>query len=153
MKINLTCSLGMAENFISSNSYRPSDILTAYNGVTVEIGNTDAEGRLVLGDVICWTNDIHKDISKMIEFSTLTGACVVALGETTAGVFSNSDSLANDIISSGKEENEQLWRLPIFDEHRDNIKGTHSDITNSGKSKYGGASKAAAFLENFFDKK
>lgn len=92
LPINLSCSLGLVENFVSSNSYRPSDIIKSHKGLTVEIGNTDAEGRLVLADVISWTNELIKP-NIMIELSTLTGACVVALGEETAGLFSNSDEL------------------------------------------------------------
>ncbi|KRX08256.1 hypothetical protein PPERSA_01186 [Pseudocohnilembus persalinus] len=152
LKVNLTCTIGLAENFISSTSYRPSDIIKAKNGITVEIGNTDAEGRLVLADSICWTNSLGKKITHMFEFSTLTGACAIALGNKTAGIFTNTDELAQELIQSGKQVSEQMWQLPIFDDHREAMKGTFSDLNNSGKTRFGGASQAAAFLENFFDK-
>ena len=153
LKVNLTCSIGLVENFIGSKSYRPSDIIRSLKGLTVEIGNTDAEGRLVLADVMTWTQRISKNKpAEIIELSTLTGACVVALGEGTAGLFSNNDELAEKIFKSGQNESEDFWRLPIKKEHRESIKSDFADIKNSGKSRYGGASQAAAFLEHFVEK-
>lgn len=121
MKINVTCSLGFVENFVSSTSYRPSDIIESAKGLTVEIGNTDAEGRLVLADLMTWTQQKHK-INQMIEFSTLTGACMIALGAHMGGLFTNSDRLGASILKSSAEENEQFWRLPITKEHRETMK-------------------------------
>lgn len=97
LKINLSCSIGLVENFVSSKSYRPSDIITSHKGLTVEIGNTDAEGRLVLADIISWNETLFQP-NHVIELSTLTGACVVALGERTAGIFSNCDTFAQKLI-------------------------------------------------------
>ncbi|EGR31353.1 hypothetical protein IMG5_111970 [Ichthyophthirius multifiliis] len=151
LQVNLTCTLGVVENFLSSNSYRPSDIIKSHKGLTVEIGNTDAEGRLVLADCMSWTQQKYKP-KTMIELSTLTGACVVALGEEMAGLFSNCDDLSKEFEDLSKVTGELLWRLPIHSSHRKQMKGTFSDLTNSGKSRYGGASSAAAFLENFVEK-
>lgn len=99
MPVNLTCSIGVVENFLGSKAYRPSDIIKSHKGLTVEIGNTDAEGRLVLADVMSWTQQKYAGrIEDMIELSTLTGACMVALGEGMAGVFSNNENMAENVL-------------------------------------------------------
>lgn len=113
--------MGFAENAIDSKSYKPGDIIHSRKGLTVEIGNTDAEGRLVLCDVFAYVQDNFK-ITKMINLATLTGAVMIALGQETGGIFSNDDDLANEILQSGKDTFESLWRLPITDEHRDAMK-------------------------------
>ncbi|KAL4505457.1 hypothetical protein ABPG72_002519 [Tetrahymena utriculariae] len=151
LKVNLTVTIGLVENFLSSTSYRPSDIIKSHKGLTVEIGNTDAEGRLVLADCMSWTQQKHKP-KTMIELSTLTGACVVALGEEQAGLFTNDEVLSKQLQEASKISGDSLWRLPITDAHREAMKGTYSDLNNSGKTRYGGASQAAAFLEKFVEK-
>ena len=151
LPINVVVTIALAENFLGNNCYRPSDIITSLKGLTVEIGNTDAEGRLVLADAMTWTQMQYKPHT-MIELSTLTGACMVALGDEMGGLFSNNDILARNIQKLGDIVNEPFWRLPITDDHRETMKSTHADLNNAGKSKYGGASKAAAFLEYFVEK-
>lgn len=104
MKINLAVSMGFVENFVSANSYRPLDIIKSRKGIAVEIGNTDAEGRLVLADCMHWTQEKFK-VKKLIELSTLTGAIIVALGKKHAGLFSNSDELSSNFIKAGHQVN------------------------------------------------
>jgi len=120
-------------------------------GLTVEIGNTDAEGRLVLADTMTY---VQREFSpkQMVDLATLTGAVKVALGHETAGLFANNDDLAAQLMSSSERTFEPLWRLPIMKEHRETMKGAQSDLNNKGKTPYGGASQAAAFLERFVEK-
>jgi leucyl aminopeptidase len=148
---NIVFAIGLAENAIDSKSYKPGDIITSMKGLTVEIGNTDAEGRLVLADTMTYVQQEFKP-KQMVELSTLTGACMVALGNETAGLFSNDDKLAEMLQSSSKRSFEQIWRLPIMDEHRETMKSSFADLNNKGKTPYGGASQAAAFLERFVEK-
>ena len=151
LRKNIIFAIGLAENSIDSKSYKPGDIIKSMKGLTVEIGNTDAEGRLVLADTMTY---VQREFApkQLIELSTLTGACMVALGNETAGLFSNNDDLSNHLLASSKKTFEPLWRLPIMKEHRDTMKGAHSDLNNKGKTPYGGASQAAAFLEKFVEK-
>ena len=111
-KINIVFALGIAENAIDSRSYKPGDILKSMKGLTVEIGNTDAEGRLVLADTFTYVQREFKP-TEMIDLATLTGACMVALGSETAGLFSNNDEMASSLLKSGTTVFEPLWRLPI----------------------------------------
>ena len=150
-KINVVFALGVAENATGSKSYKPNDIIKSMKGLTVEIGNTDAEGRLVLADTFTYVQQEYKP-KELIDLATLTGACMVALGTETAGLFSNSDELANKLIESGNNTFESLWRLPIALEHHEAMKSPYADLTNNEKKRYGGASCAAAFLEKFIDK-
>lgn len=152
MKINVTCTIGMAENFISNNSYRPSDIITSHKGLTVEVLNTDAEGRLVLADAMSWTQSTYPQVKSLIELSTLTGAIMVALGERTAGIFGNKKSFQEQIVKAGETVQEPLWRMPIVPEVREGLKGSHSDLKNITGNRYAGSSAAAAFLERFVNK-
>ena len=104
LPINLTCSMGMVENFVSNNAYRPMDIVKSRKGLTVEIGNTDAEGRLVMCDCMHWTQEKFK-VETLIEESTLTGAIIVALGSTMAGLYTNSKQLSKTLRKSGDHVN------------------------------------------------
>lgn len=149
--LNIVCAIGVAENSVDATSYRPSDILTSKKGLTVEIGNTDAEGRLVLADTFTFVQDKYSP-EYLIDLATLTGACQVALGKNLNGLFSNDDKLASKLISSAAEVDEEMWRLPINDYHRDEIKSQFADINNKGNTPYGGASHGAAFLEKFINK-
>ena len=149
-KINIVCTLAIAENAIGSKSYKPLDIITSKKGLTVEIGNTDAEGRLCLADALTYTQTNYKP-QTIIDLATLTGAVVVALGEETAGVFGNDKNLLKNIENAGKYYQEPVWELPITSEHETSVKGKTADITNSGKSRYGGASQGAAFLKHFIE--
>ena len=132
LKVNLTCTMAFAENFLGEEAYRPSDIIKSRKGLTVEIGNTDAEGRLILADAMTWTQEHHK-VKTLIELSTLTGACVVALGNGTAGLFTNTDTLGMQLLTHGETVCEPLWRLPIMKEHRKGMEGTFSALNNAGK--------------------
>lgn len=150
-KKNIVFAVGLAENAIDARSYKPGDIIKSMKGLTVEIGNTDAEGRLVLADTFTYVQREFKP-KNMINLATLTGACLVALGHDTAGLFSNSDTLSDQLLGSSKRTFEPLWRMPILEEHHEAMKGKFSDLCNKGNTPYGGASQAAAFLEKFVDK-
>jgi leucyl aminopeptidase len=139
--------LAAAENMISSKAYRPDDILTALNGKTIEIISTDAEGRLVLADALTYSE--RKFAPKaMIDIATLTGAVAVALGDKRAGLLSNDDTLATALFESGERTFERLWRLPLDEDYFEQIKGTDSDIKNSGGKK-AGTIIGGKFLQQF----
>jgi leucyl aminopeptidase len=139
--------LAAAENHISGTAYRPGDILRMYNGVTVEVTNTDAEGRLVLGDALAWGIETYKP-TYVVDLATLTGACVVALGTTIAGLMSNSDELVGQLERASVAAGEKVWRMPVDEEHREKLKSVPADIVNS-PGREGGALTAAAFLSHF----
>jgi len=139
--------IGAAENMPGGNAYRPDDIIRAKNGKTIEIDNTDAEGRVTLADVLSYASELKPDI--IIDMATLTGACMVALGEYTAGLFSNDDDLARSLEEASRKTGERVWRLPLDDERlRKKIRSNVADVVNSG-GRYGGAITAAMFLEEF----
>lgn len=140
-----------AENMPSGKAYRPDDILKAKNGKTIEIGNTDAEGRLTLADALCYASELKPDA--IIDMATLTGACVVALGEFTAGVMGNNQKLIDEILSISEDTGEWMWQLPFNDKLREQIKAPHADVYNIGTTRYGGAITAGLFLEHFVDPK
>src|ERR1043166_6500654 len=119
--------LASAENMPGGRAYRPGDILKMYNGVTVEVTNTDAEGRLVLGDALAWGIEQYKP-SAVVDLATLTGGCVLALGHIWAGLMSNSDELAQEITRSADNAGEKVWRLPIGEEVREMLKSDFADI-------------------------
>ncbi|MGD0141424.1 MAG: hypothetical protein ABSD28_21405, partial [Tepidisphaeraceae bacterium] len=139
--------LASAENAISSKAYRPGDILRLYNGVTVEVTNTDAEGRLVLGDALAWGIEKYKPAA-VVDLATLTGGVVTALGKTMAGVMSNNDELVNELIQAGEAEGENIWRLPLGQDQRDFIKSESADIVNSA-GREGHPLQGGAFLSYF----
>jgi len=151
VKKNIVFAMGFAENAIDSKSYKPMDIIKSRKGITVEIGNTDAEGRLVLADTLTYVQQEFKP-KRVVNLATLTGAIMVALGNETAGLFSNNDDFAQEIKDCGKSVFEAYWHMPITAEAKEAIKGAAADISNSGKSRWGGSSKAAAFLERFIEK-
>ena len=142
--------LPMAENSIGSRAVKPSALLTALDGTTVEVGNTDAEGRLAMADAIVWGSHKYRPHT-IVDIATLTGSCVAALGEHTGGLFHNKKGkkAARHIQRAGRTCGEEVWPLPITAEHRASIKGEQADITNDGHGHGGGASSAAAFLEHF----
>ncbi|HSS51478.1 MAG TPA: leucyl aminopeptidase [Thermoanaerobaculia bacterium] len=146
LPVRLTVYAPFAENMLSHEAYRPSDIVRCHNGRTVEITNTDAEGRMILADALSWAAEDKPDA--LVELSTLTGACVVALGHAAAGLFTTDDGLAGELAAAGEREGERLWRLPLFPEYLEEMKGTHADLRNSA-GRWGGASLAAAFLSQF----
>jgi len=138
----------IVENMPSGHASRPGDIITTYSGKSVEIGNTDAEGRLILADAMAYTIDQFKpDI--MIDLATLTGACVAALGEKIAGVFSSDKKLSEAIITSGERTFERCWPLPLPEDYQKLLKSEFADIKNLSSSRWGGAITAALFLSEF----
>ncbi len=150
-RVKVTGVIPLVENMPSGNAARPGDIVKSYSGKTVEIGNTDAEGRLILIDALSYIIKKNKpDI--VIDMATLTGACVVALGEKIAGVFSSDDELASAIIKSGEKTDERCWRLPLPEDYKELIKSDFADIKNLSSSRYGGAITAALFLAEFREK-
>jgi leucyl aminopeptidase len=140
--------LPIVENMPSGNASRPGDIIKSHDGKTVEIGNTDAEGRLILIDAISYGINKYKPHT-LIDMATLTGACIVALGEKVAGTFSFDDTLAEDIILSGQKTYERCWRLPLIEEYKEFFKSDFADLNNVGSTRYGGAITAALFLSEF----
>lgn len=151
-RINVVGVIGAAHNALDGKSCFPGDIYTCYNGKTVEVQNTDAEGRLVLADAMAYCQKHYKPTA-IIDLATLTGAIIIALGDTIAGLFSNDDSLANSLLEASSRTGESLWRLPIRAEHTDTMKSDVADIRNTPKMPKGYASSitAAAFLESFVE--
>lgn len=136
-----------AENMISGDAMRPGDIIAARNGKTIEILNTDAEGRLILADALCYASEQKPEL--IIDFATLTGAIGIALGQEAAGLFSNSNDLSAALVQAGENVGERLWRLPTWEEYREPMKGTVSDLKNISGDRYAGSIVAATFLEEF----
>jgi len=150
LPVNVTGYMGLVENMVSGNSYKLGDILTARNGVTIEVQNTDAEGRLVLADVLNYAADNGAD--RIIDLATLTGACVVALGEEVTGVFSNNQDWADSVLGAARTAGEDAWQLPMFDHYSELLKSDVADCRNIG-GRWGGAITAAKFLEKFVAEK
>jgi leucyl aminopeptidase len=146
LDVGLRAYLPVAENMLSGEAYRPGDIVRCYNGKTVEITNTDAEGRMILADAIALA--VEEGSEALVELSTLTGACVVALGHQAAGLFTPDDALAAELDAAAAGSGERLWRLPLLPEFLDEMKALHADLRNSA-GRWGGASTAAAFLSQF----
>jgi len=152
VKRNVIGIVPLAENVISNESYRPSDIIKMFSGKTVEITNTDAEGRLILADAI--TYGLKFKPKHLITIATLTGAVAVALGDRYAGLLGNDRKLKKHLLKAGKQTDDLLWPLPIHSDYRKKLKSSVADIRNfdRGTGRYAGCSKAAAFLENFVEK-
>jgi leucyl aminopeptidase len=146
LPVRLRGYVALAENMPSANAYRPGDILRFYNKKTAEITNTDAEGRLILADALALAAEEKPDA--LLEYSTLTGAIVVALGHQAAGLFTPDDALAAEVTAAGDAAGERIWRMPLYPEHLEDMKGHHADLKNSG-GRAGSASTAAAFLSQF----
>lgn len=139
------------ENLIGGKALKPSEILTSYSGKTVEITNTDAEGRLVLGDAVAYAVDKFKP-RYLVDAATLTGACMVALGEHYAGLFGNDKELIEKLRVAGDGVNEILWPLPLDKDHTDKMRGQYADLRNTEPDRLAGASKGAAFIQEFVGK-
>jgi leucyl aminopeptidase len=139
--------LSSAENAISSKAYRPGDIIRMHNGVTVEVTNTDAEGRLVLGDALAWGISTYKPRA-VVDLATLTGGVIVALGKSMAGVMSNSDKIVKELETAGEKTGEKMWRLPLGEEQRQQMKSEFADIVNSA-GREGHPLQGGAFLSYF----
>ncbi len=146
-KVNAIGIIGLVENMPDGNAQRPGDIVTSMSGQTIEVINTDAEGRLVLADALHYTNDRFKP-RFIINLATLTGAVMVALGQYHAGLFSNDDELADQLYDAGQLTGEKLWRLPLGTEYDKMIDSKFADMKNSA-GRYGGSITAAQFLKRF----
>ncbi len=145
-KINVTGLIPATENMPSGTALKPGDIIKAMNGKTVEVLNTDAEGRLILADALCYGNKLK--LSPMIDIATLTGACHIALGDLCTGAFTNNQRLLNGLMHVGEQTGERLWQMPMYDEYKDLNKSDIADIKNTG-GRWGGAITAAQFLHEF----
>ncbi|MBU2522521.1 MAG: leucyl aminopeptidase [Proteobacteria bacterium] len=147
-KIRVVGVIPVVENMLSGDATRPGDIVRSYSGKTVEILNTDAEGRLILIDAISYVVEKYKP-ETLIDIATLTGSCVVALGEKIAGVFSSDNKLAQSIVSSGEKTYERCWHMPLPDDYKEDLKSDFADLKNIAGSKWGGAITGALFLAEF----
>lgn len=149
-KVEVRAYVPLAENMVSGDSIRPGDVIETMSGKTVEILNTDAEGRLILADALALA--VQEECDLIVDVATLTGACVVALGENCAGLFSNDDDLAGRLRSAGEQSGEMLWRLPLIDSYSEKLKSPIADLKNIG-GRAAGAITAALFLKEFVGKK
>lgn len=138
--------IAACENMPSGNAYKPGDILTAMNGKTIEVDNTDAEGRLTLADALCYASTLGVD--EIIDIATLTGACSVAFGAVCAGLLGNDDQMVENLKNIAFEAGEKYWVLPTYEEYKDNLKSEFADMRNTG-GRAGGASSAGLFLKEF----
>ncbi|MGO9697967.1 MAG: leucyl aminopeptidase, partial [Xanthobacteraceae bacterium] len=149
-QVNVVGAIGLVENMPDGKAQRPGDIVTTMSGQTVEVINTDAEGRLVLADVLHYVNKRFKP-RFMINLATLTGAIIVALGQEYAGMFSNDDKLAERLTKAGEATGERVWRMPLGSEYDKMIDSKFADMKNTG-GRYGGSITAAQFLQRFVNK-
>lgn len=147
LPVKLTVLTPLVENNVSSNAYKVSDILTTRNGKTVEVLNTDAEGRLILADALALACEHEPDI--VIDAATLTGACVVGLGDDIAAVYSTDQDLSASMLSASEATGEAFWPMPLFKPYAEKLKSTVADVNNTGKTRYGGSITAALFLQNW----
>ncbi len=147
LKVRLHLLIPAVENAISGNAFRPGDVLRSRAGISVEIGNTDAEGRLVLGDALTRAGEENPEL--VIDFATLTGAARVALGPDLPALMTRRDETANELLKAGEAIDDRCWRLPLFDGYREYLKSDIADLNNTGSNGYAGASVAGLFLDRF----
>jgi leucyl aminopeptidase len=147
LPVRLKLLIPAVENAVSGNAYRPGDVVSTRKGLSVEIGNTDAEGRVVLSDALAYASESSPDL--VIDFATLTGAARVALGADLPALFSNRLEVARDIQTAGDEAEDPLWTMPLYQPYNKQIESPIADLNNSGSSSYGGCITAALFLEHF----
>ena len=146
--VNITALIPATENMPSGRAIKPGDIVKAINGKTIEVENTDAEGRLILADALGYA--IKQGLSPLVDVATLTGACHIALGDVCSGIFGNTQELVDKIIKAGSDAGERLWQMPMYEEYKEQNKSEVADIKNTG-GRYGGAITAAQFLSEFVD--
>ncbi|HWY89906.1 MAG TPA: leucyl aminopeptidase [Solirubrobacteraceae bacterium] len=147
LPVKLVAVVGATENLPSDRSVKPGDIVTAANGKTIEVNNTDAEGRLVLADCLC--HAVSLGAERIVDLATLTGAVIIALGSTYSGVISNDDELVERMTAAGSRTGEIVWRLPLHEEYDELIKGTYGDLDNAPEGRKAGTIVGGAFLSNF----
>ncbi len=146
LPINLVVVVPAVENAIDGNAYRPSDVITSMSGKTIEVGNTDAEGRLILCDALTYSERFQPQA--LVDVATLTGACMVALGRYASGLMSKHDDLSNELLAAGEEVFDRAWRLPLWDEYQGMLDSQFADIYNIG-GRWAGAITAGCFLSRF----
>jgi len=146
LPINLVCIVPAVENMPDGNAYRPGDVLTSLSGLTIEVLNTDAEGRLILCDALTYAQRFDPEV--IIDAATLTGACVVALGKHASGLMTKDDDLADQLIAAGTRTHDRAWRLPLWDDYQSLLESGFADVANIG-GKYAGAITAGCFLSRF----
>ncbi len=147
LPVKLVAVVGATENLPSGHSVKPGDIVRASNGKTIEVNNTDAEGRLVLADCLC--HAIAQGAERLVDLATLTGAVIVSLGNTYAGLLCNDDELAGRVTAAGERSGEIVWRLPLHEEYRELVKGTYADLDNAPEARKAGTIVGGTFLESF----
>jgi leucyl aminopeptidase len=147
---NIVAVMALTENMPSGSAQRPGDVISAMNGKTIEIINTDAEGRLVLADALCYALTLN--VSEMVDIATLTGACSVALGDVASAILGNDQALIDRFLSISQQTGEKLWQLPLYDEYNDYMKSEVADLANASENRLGGTCYGAKFLEAFVDK-
>ena len=148
LKKNIVGLIPAVENLPSGRALRPGDVIRSMSGKTIEVLNTDAEGRLILADALCFGRQLEPEY--MVDVATLTGACVIALGDLRAGLFSNHDEICQKLLQAAERSGEKFWRLPLDDEYRKELESSIADIKNVG-GRWGGAIIAAKFLEEFVE--
>jgi leucyl aminopeptidase len=149
LAVELVAVVPATENMPSGTAIKPGDVITQYNGKTVEVNNTDAEGRLILADALAYAVELGAE--RIIDLATLTGAVLIALGSTYAGLISNDDELAEKVLEAGEATGELTWRLPLHPEYKELTKGTVADLTNASAKRKAGTIYAGSFLEEFVD--
>jgi leucyl aminopeptidase len=149
LPVDLIAVVPATENMPSGTAVKPGDVITQYNGKTVEVNNTDAEGRLILADALAYAIELGAE--RVVDLATLTGAVLVALGSTYAAVISNDDELAGELSAAGEGSGELVWRLPLHPEYKEMMKGTVADLSNLASKREAGSITAASFLEEFVD--
>lgn len=149
--VKITAIIAATENMPSGKAYRPGDVITAMNGKTIEVNNTDAEGRLTLADAVAYASTKNPD--EIIDFATLTGACVVALGNICAAIMSNNERLTQDLKNSASQTGELLWQLPLYEEYKESLKSSIADLINAGSKGKAGSQNGALFIQEFIGNK
>ena len=147
-RLNVVAAIPSTENMSGAKAYKPGDILTAYNGKTIEVLNTDAEGRLILADALAYVSK-HFDPEFIFDFATLTGAVLIALGHIATGILGTDDDLIEKVQEAAQVTGEKFWQLPLWDEYCEHVKSKIADVKNMGKTRQAGTIAAAAFLKEF----
>jgi leucyl aminopeptidase len=147
LPVRVVAVIGATENMPSGHAVKPGDIVRARNGTTIEVNNTDAEGRLVLSDCLAWA--VEQGAERLVDLATLTGAIIVALGSTHAGLFANDDDWAGAVEGAARTSGELVWRLPLHPEYAEMIKGRYADIVNTTEARKASSITAAEFLKLF----
>ena len=149
--IQVTGIIAATENMPSASAYKPGDVITAMNGKTIEVNNTDAEGRLTLADAVAYVSQKNPD--EIIDIATLTGACMVALGNTCAGIMTNNQDLLDLVKAVADEQGENMWQLPLYDEYKEKLKSTIAELINAGSGGQAGAQNGGLFIQEFVGNK